>query len=172
MSSVNRIIEIARSYLGKLELKGNSGFGDTVFEQQMKNVGWYKGAPWCAFFTKLVYKEAYGGHQSFKSIVNSCCSGGALQTLHNHENNGTFPVGETPKPGAIVIWRMGRGTTGHAGIVINVDHAKNTMTTIEGNTNASGSREGDRVAQKLRTITRNFNEKGLNVAGYIYAVDI
>nr|WP_067054078.1 CHAP domain-containing protein [Mucilaginibacter sp. L294] len=172
MSRAARIIAIAKGYIGQLELKGNQGFVNKDFGKKLIQVGFYQGAPWCAFFVKLVYGEAYYDIKFLHEAIAKNNTGGALDTLKRHENAGVFTVGETPKPGAIVLWRHGSGTTGHAGIVVAVDEANNTMTTVEGNTNANGSREGDRVAQKLRTITRPFQENGLNVAGYIYPFEI
>lgn len=172
MKRANKIIAVAASYIGALEKPGNKGFYNTEFEAKLRAVGFYTGAPWCAFFTKLVYKEAYADHNGMKAIVNTCGSGGALLTLSNFKNNGTFTVGEEPKPGAIVIWQLGKTSSGHAGIVESVDLKTNTMTTIEGNTNANGSREGDRVARKLRTIKRGYQPSGLNVKGYIYPFEV
>jgi hypothetical protein len=41
---------------------------------------------------------------------------------------------------------------GHTGIVVSVN-ADGSYTTIEGNTNEAGSREGDRVAVKVRNLS-------------------
>ena len=59
MSRAERIIGIAKGYLGQKEVPGNKGFQDKDFEKKMRQVGFYTGAPWCAFFVKLVYGEAY-----------------------------------------------------------------------------------------------------------------
>lgn len=168
MSKANTIISIAGSYIGIKEKTGNSGFQNALFEVKMKQIGFYKGAPWCAFFTKLVLSEAYAGNPALKAIVNSYCTGGAQDTLKRMTANGTFAVGSVPKPGAVVIWQLGSGSSGHAGIVEEVDLANNVMTTIEGNTNADGGREGNVVARKFRTVNRAFRADGLNVKGYIY----
>ena len=172
MSRAERIIGIAKGYLGQKEVPGNKGFQDKDFEKKMRQVGFYTGAPWCAFFVKLVYGEAYYDVKFLHQAVASNNTGGALDTLQRHENAGVFSIGETPKPGAIVIWRMGSGTNGHAGIVVSVDEANNTMETIEGNANLTGSREGCEVDEKPRTITRPFQKNGLNVEGYIYPFEI
>jgi len=171
MSRTQKIIAEAEKYIGVIERPGNKGFFNTTFEKLMRLIGFYTGAPWCAFFTKMIYAAVYADNKALKAAINSCNTGGALDTLHRHENNGTFSVGEEPKPGAIAVWRHGKGTTGHHGIVKSVDVKNNTMVTIEGNTNATGSREGDRVAVKLRTITRDFRDDGLNLEGYIYPVE-
>lgn len=51
---MNKIVEVAKSYVGQEEISGNMGFKDFDFNKQMKAVGFYLGAPWCAFFAKLV----------------------------------------------------------------------------------------------------------------------
>lgn len=166
MSRAQKIIQVAKSYLGVIEKPGNTGWFNTEFQAAMKKAGWYNTAPWCAFFVKLVWLLAYADHKGMHAVINTWFNGSAKQTFDNAKSNGTFATGTVPKPGAIVIWLKGNGPSGHAGIVVSVDG--NTMTTIEGNTNASGSREGDRVAEKLRTVIRDWRSDGLNVYGYIY----
>lgn len=168
MNIINLIITTAMYYVGQLETKSNSGFANKAFQKLMEAAGWYKGAPWCAFFGKAIYKIAFKDQPELLAIVNKCCSGSAKQTFDNFKKDGRFEVGDTPEPGAIVVWLHGHGPSGHEGIVSTVDAANNTMVVIEGNTNASGSREGDRVATKYRTVNRGFQAAGLNVYGYIY----
>ncbi|HYE75220.1 MAG TPA: CHAP domain-containing protein, partial [Blastocatellia bacterium] len=55
------------------------------------------------------------------------------------------------KPGMVFVMKFSN-TTGHTGIVESVDVAKKTVTSIEGNTNDDGSREGYEVARRTRTI--------------------
>lgn len=159
-------IAYAAWYVGQLEKKGNSGFQDPKFEKELKAAGWYFGAPWCAFFIKMVFRKLFSG--KLYEAVNRQFNGSAKQTFDNVAASGTFLTGDTPRPGAVVIFLKGHGPSGHAGMVEWVDFKTNTMSCIEGNTNATGSREGDRVARKLRTITRDYSEAGLNVYGYIY----
>jgi hypothetical protein len=164
-------IRIAKSYIGQKEKPGNAGFFDKSFQKLMVVAGWLLGEPWCAYFIKLVLLQTYANNARLLDVVQRMNNGSALMSLNNHKNNGTFEVGNTPKPGAVVVWKHGKGPTGHMGLVETVNLKTNTMTCIEGNTNASGSREGDRVADKLRTITRDFKADGLNIAGYIYLIE-
>lgn len=166
MNVAQRIIEAARSYVGVLERPGNTGWYNADFQAAMKKAGWYNTAPWCAYFVKWVWMMVYADNKAVLAVVNTWFNGSAKQTYDNAKRNRTFAVGSVPKPGAIVVWLNGRGPAGHAGIVVSV--SGNTMTTIEGNTNISGSREGDRVAEKLRTVNRDWQASGLNVYGYIY----
>ena len=55
-----------------------------------------------------------------------------------------------PEPGAIFVTAHGRGL-GHVGFVVAWDGGP-TCQTIEGNTNGGGSREGDGVYRRTRTL--------------------
>lgn len=172
MTRVETILGIARKYMGMAERTPNLGFKDEAFEKKMRQVGFYTGAPWCAFLVKLIYGEAYYDNKMLHQVVAACCSGNAQDTFRNFKKDGTFQTGQEPRPGAIVIWQLGSGKSGHAGVVEKVEKAKNTMYCFEGNTNGFGSREGDRSALKPRTIDRPFQAAGLNIVGYIYAFEI
>lgn len=54
-----------------------------------------------------------------------------------------------PARGLLCYW-LNRDQTGHIGIVSNFLADKNHVLSIEGNTNAAGSREGDAIARKQR----------------------
>lgn len=170
MNRAAKIIALANVYRGKIEKPGNLGFFDHTFERDMKAVGWYVRAPWCMFLVNLVWQYAYADHAGMLKTVKRTFTGGALDTLERVKADGTFATGTEPRPGAIVIWAHGKGPAGHAGIVISID--ANTMLVSEGNTNASGSREGDRSAFKYRTVSREFKPGGLNIAGYIYPFEV
>lgn len=165
------IVAAARFYLGQREKKGNKGFESAAFEKEMKSVGWYVGAPWCMFFVKLIWKKAYKGDPRLLDVVTRMLNGSALMSLNNMENNGTFTVSDQPLPGSIAIWRQGISTSGHAAIVTPFSSI-NTFQTVEGNTNAHGSREGEVVAEKLRTLKRDFKAAGLNLEGFINPIEI
>ncbi len=171
METAKFIVQAARFYIGQTEKPNNGGFTSKTFEAEMIKAGFYKGAPWCAFFAKLILLKAYIGNVALKAIIHSHFNGSALATLHNLKANKTFTIGTEPKVGAVVIWANGKGPAGHVGIVSSVDLGNNTMTCIEGNTNNSGSREGYLVALKLRTINREFRAQGLNIAGFIYPIE-
>ncbi len=171
MKRADKIIALATRYLNRLEKPDNKGFYNAEFEKEMKVAGWYVGAAWCAFFTKLIWSKAYADYKPLQSVVDRMANGGALMTLNNFKNNGQFPITQNALPGSIAIWRMGDGSRGHAGIVVRKVDA-NTIETIEGNTNTSGSREGDRVAAKLRTLNRPFKADGLNLYGFINPIEI
>lgn len=159
-------IAYAKWYIGQMEKPGNSGFKDLGFEKEMVAAGWLKGDPWCATFMKMVFRKLFTG--DLLAAVNKQFNASAKQTADRVKAAGVFATGTVPVPGAVVLFLHGRGPSGHAGMVESVDLKSNTMYCIEGNTNASGSREGDRVARKPRTINRGFSADGLNVYLYIY----
>lgn len=166
MTIQDKLIAYSAWYIGQKEKKGNSGFESEAFEKELKNAGWYKGAAWCAFFVKLVVLKLFTGE--LLKAVRSQFNGSAKQTFDNVKKAGIFETGTEPEDGCICVCLLGYGPSGHMYIVEKAGVKENTATTIEGNTNASGSREGDRVARKLRTNKRAFKSDGLNVYGYIY----
>lgn len=172
MKTSQFIVAAAEWYNGRMEKPNNSGFHDPSFEKELSAVGWYKGLAWCAFFTKLIYTKAYKGDPKLAGIVKSKFNGGALATYNNVKAEGTFEVSDIPVIGAIAVWQHGSSSAGHVGIVKSFDIKTNTMYCVEGNTNASGSREGDRVAIKARTIKRERTANGLNLKGFIHPIEL
>jgi len=161
------IVKIAKKYIGQTETQNNSGFNDKLFEQRMKDTGWIKGASWCSFFCELVWKEAYVGTPIFNEIE-KLFSGSATATFKNFDlaKSSGWETGQTPKPGALAVWRLGNGWQGHIGIVIDVHQGK--FSTIEGNTNDKGGREGYIVANKMRVLGGKYQPNGLNLIGFVY----
>lgn len=166
------IVSAAEWYNGRTEKPNNSGFTDPAFERELTAVGWLKSYAWCAFFTKLIYTKAYKNDPKLSTVVKNRFNGGALATFNNAKIDGIFIVSDTPAVGAIAVWQHGHSSSGHVGIVKSFDLKTNTMYCIEGNTNASGSREGDRVAIKARTIKRPRQASGLNLKGFIHPKEL
>lgn len=160
-----RLIEIAQKYVGQREIDGNLGFRDKTFEARMKAVGWRKTDSWCCYFMEMVAKEAVEvdgpEYKAFDWLFAPSCTA----TYANFAGSKMFKVGKVPKPGCLVVWRLGQGWKGHIGMVVNIKDG--FMETIEGNTNAAGGREGIEVARKRRRVGFT-NGPGLNIVGYIY----
>ena len=127
-------------------------------EKYLHCLGMTKGSPWCAAFVSWCVMTSRGLAKPPK-----WCSGSAVSLF---QMSGKNAVKVTPvdadykskvKPG--YIWsraqdataaaaaRKGSWCQGHTGIVVAVDAMG--FHTIEGNTNAAGSREGDGVYRKL-----------------------
>jgi hypothetical protein len=162
-----KVIAAARSIIGQKEIPGNNGYKDPVFEERMKDTGWKKGESWCAYTTELIWKAAFTELHPLYEELDKLFSGSAIKTFTNFKGSKLFETGLTPRHGAISIFRNGKGWQGHAGIVVPVIDIK-TFHNVEGNTNASGGREGIEVAQKIRYLNEPFKPKGLNLEGFIY----
>lgn len=150
-------IEIAKKYLGQKEKPGNifdvkSPLGKILIEAGQKD-----GEAWCCYFTEAVFVET----------LRALFSASTVQTFHNFKNAG-YEISDVPQVGALVIWQNYKGGkpqwSGHAGIVTKVN-SDGSFHTIEGNTNSTGSREGDSVQEKVRKNIKTDN--GLNILGFI-----
>ena len=159
---MSNVVEIARKYLGQTEISGNKGFNDKVFEKRMKDVGWLPGLAWCSFLGEMIWREAY---PFFSKDFDKLFSGSATTTYKNFEQAG-WPVGQVPKVGALVVWRLGTGWQGHLGVV-TTENIK-SFTSVEGNTNDGKSREGYIVAEHPHIISKTLKPNGLNLVGFVY----
>lgn len=164
---IETIVAVANSYVGQREKPGNLGFIDSAFEEKMKAVGWFKGAAWCAYFSKLVYKEAMQKEKlaDIQKLM-SLFSPMAIVTYRKFDSAG-YNTDKTPKLGSLVVWQKGTTAQGHIGIVTKEISSKNWIS-VEGNTNGEGSRDGEVVAAKNRTIT---GAGSLKMLGFIHIFD-
>lgn len=162
------IVSIAKSYIGKTEKPNNSGFNDAEFQAKMEAVGWKKGLAWCAYFSELVWKEAYQKDNSkVLPVVLKLFSGSALQTYNNFKVSKDFIVNQEPVIGALAIWRHGNTALGHVAIVSEMPQ-NGKFKTIEGNTNDKGGREGYIVAEKTRSLNFTVNPNDLYLLGFVH----
>lgn len=166
---MNKAVEVALKYIGQKELPNNVFDPNSDFGKKMKAVGHQDGNAWCSLFCELVFKEAYP--LKF-SELDKLFSASAVQTFKNftHKEKGLgYMANNIPREGNLVIWQMQKDGVaqwqGHAGIVYQV---KSTweFTSIEGNTNAAGGREGVTVAIKERKVLASV-PNGLKVLGFI-----
>lgn len=157
-------IEVARSYIGKIEERDVDGDGspdnrDPIIDKMTKYVfDWYnpsekdEGYAWCAIFISYVLKEAYG--YAFKDA--------RVSRWERHLNiNGEYIDNNTSVDFRkdfiyIGLWVRSDGF-GH---IFFVDPMKSfdfdstsLVSTIEGNTNDDGSREGDGVYRRSRDLS-------------------
>lgn len=133
----NKVVDVACSQLGVEEEPHGSNRGPEV-DQYLAAVGINFAAAWCAAFVVWCHQQAG---------VNIPKTGGVLDLWNKAENNRV----STPEPGDVVIFDYGGGK-GHTGIVESVNG--HSITTIEGNTNDDGSREGYEVARRTREVAK------------------
>lgn len=148
-------VEIADAFVGIKEVGNNAGFNHPTFEKMMKNIGWYKGAPWCAFFLKLIY--------SIAEIENKIT--GFSPTAYNKSNvvftNGKKYKDIKPGDAGTLSYNKFKNVKGrfkgigHAFIIKS--QKGNAVVTIEGNTDSGASREGNGVYEKIRPMNSNLH---------------
>lgn len=158
--------EIAFSYVGMTELKGNRFTDETILGKMLHAAGQKDGESWCCYFCEGVFKQALPTH--FKEL-DRLFSANCVQTLKNFTKAG-YPILKFPKPGTLMIMqRFVNGvpqTTGHAGIPYK---AKSTweFECIEGNSNDEGSANGYEVAHQLNRQVLAVKQNGLKVIGFV-----
>lgn len=160
-----KILDVARKYIGQKELTGNIFKDDTELGAKLHAAGQKDGDPWCALFCEVVFKEAFP--ERFKEL-DVLFSSSAVKTFKNFRD-AAYSIGELPSVGWLVVWRKYvKGQPewqGHIGIVSKVN-ADGTFESIEGNTNTEGSREGIEVAERPHRLNKDVND-GLRVIGFV-----
>jgi GH25 family lysozyme M1 (1,4-beta-N-acetylmuramidase) len=151
-ASPRKIIDIAATQVGVHEGRSPDGHwnNDQRYSDEVPGLAWSDGQPWCSVFVSWCAMRA--GLEALYPRTASCDTAGAWYRQRH-------AFSEYPAIGAQVFY----GTThdlNHTGIVIDFD--ADTITTIEGNTNADGSREGDGVYRKTRA------RRATNLVGYGY----
>ncbi|WP_080057166.1 CHAP domain-containing protein [Spirosoma aerolatum] len=173
-SLIPKVVEVAKRFIGEKETGNNAGFADLAFQKEMQTSGFMRGMSWCALFVETVFRIALLEEKRpalWKNIEN-LFSASAIETLTRFKEKG-YTVRQTPQVGDLAIWRHGPGPAGHIGIVVDAGNQKlKTFTTIEGNTNLAGSREGDGVFLKTRTYGSPISNKPgtFNLLGFVAPV--
>ncbi|WP_331283911.1 MULTISPECIES: peptidoglycan-binding protein [unclassified Streptomyces] len=134
MSGAKELIRVAKSQVGYRE-----GYSDGHWNNKNRYGAWYgmDEAAWCGIFVSWV--AAQSGNTAVVPRYAWCPSG-----VEWYRSRGRFSV--YPVIGGIVFFGAGGGS--HTGIVYRYD--AESIFTIEGNTNANGSAEGDGVYLKQR----------------------
>jgi hypothetical protein len=171
----NKIVQAALADEGKEEIKGNHGWVDKDFDLQMKLTGWQDGQAWCAYWAEKIWTQVYD--EPTGKILRRLFSANAVHTFNSFWDS-TFVTSNEPVEGAVVIWQKvkdgqpcfvgeSQWITGHAGIVINTEGDANEFTTLEGNSNSEGGREGIEVARQVRKLDFE-TQNGLQLLGFIH----
>lgn len=138
MSLAQKSLSVAISQIGVEEIPRGSNKGPEV-EAYLKSIGLGGGYSWCmAFVYWCVLKASVGSSNPLKKTGGVLAQWNARPELR--ANN--------PMPGDIFIMDYGKGL-GHTGFVEKI-LPEGKIQTIEGNTNADGSREGYAVCRRVR----------------------
>ena len=150
---VEKVIDTATAEVGYHESHaGGHWTNGTKYAGQVPGLEWANGQPWCAVFVSWVALKA--GAAALFPRTASCDVAAAW-----FKTRGLWS--EYPKVGSQVFYGTARDLN-HTGIVIDFDAT--VIVTVEGNTNDSGSREGDGVYRKVR------RRRDANVVGYGHPV--
>lgn len=142
-------VKIALSYEGQKEVPAGSNAGKFV-EDCLRTVGLGKGYSWCCAYTHRVYLEAANQlgianpHPKTGGVLKCMQMAGASRQIAKKD-----ATDKNILSGYLGIMDFGKGL-GHIYIVVSVDGDK--VHTIEGNTDASGSRTGGMVCRRVRSI--------------------
>ena len=146
-----KMVNLARSEIGVSEIDG-SNCGPRVDEY--KAATWLdpdKGWPWCAAFLCWLIREAIEGEDVAFKRPQTAGAWDFENWARKQVNNGVDlrkPTNEDIKAGDIVIY-----TFSHIGLAVKDIDSSGYVTTIEGNTNGAGSREGGSVLEKKRHVS-------------------
>jgi peptidoglycan hydrolase-like protein with peptidoglycan-binding domain len=137
-----RVLAIARSQIGVCEIPVGSNRGPQV-DAYHRAAGLDPNSgdhPWCVSFVQWVFRQAFDNSPLYPTA--------GVHALWKQRKIGSTAIVEpdranarTVRPGMVFALDTGGGK-GHAGIVEDVDGARGTLLTLEGNTNNGGSREG------------------------------
>lgn len=144
-----RALEVAYSQNGVRELGNNAG---PAVETYLQAVGLGKGFSWCMAFVVWAFLQA-AIQLGLKSPLKR--TGGCKDQWNSWKGKKITVTGGKPSeqilPGDIFILSTGE-TTGHTGIVVRVQGTN--VVCVEGNTNETGSSNGDGVYVRTRPISR------------------
>ncbi|MFG2670859.1 CHAP domain-containing protein [Streptomyces sp. NPDC048445] len=132
------VARIAAAEIGYHEGKSGGHWNNkTKYAPAVAGLEWADWQAWCATFVSWVAMTA--GAAALFPRTASCAAGVAWFKARDRWS-------EYPAIGSQVFFGPGGGS--HTGLVVSYDAT--TITTIEGNTNTSGSAEGDGVYRKVR----------------------
>ena len=136
---LSKVVNIARSQIGVVERPVNK----TLYGEWF---GW-NGVPWCAIFVSWVFDRA--GKRIPPLQTPKGCAYVPTFVQHAKATGQWRPRGTyTPKAGDLIVFQF-TNRPDHIGIVQGV-LPDGRIHTVEGNTNAAGSRTGGMVAQLYR----------------------
>lgn len=156
----------------------NKGFTDGAWQAMMRSVGWSTSQAWCAYFVKLFMIQFYSFDREWieKNITGSAVGNFNTVNALNKRGDRRYITVTTNTPQIADIFCQGIVGKGHTGVVTEIvneadtsNKTPSTIISIEGNTNLSGSREGDRVLRLKRQMAVGFASKGSSkkLVGYI-----
>ncbi|HMS64317.1 MAG TPA: CHAP domain-containing protein [Ignavibacteria bacterium] len=156
---LNKVLEISRSQINVRETPGKQNQGPEVNEY-LASVGLSPGNAWCMAFVYWCFKKASEkiGRNNPALKTGGCLFHWNGTSAKKIKRDDAVNSPSKIKPGQIFIMDFGGGL-GHTGIVEKINGGM--ITTIEGNTDPAGSRNGYGVfrrERKINSINKGFIE--------------
>lgn len=135
------VFRLAAQACNGIREKGGNNRGPLV-ELLQRTIGTADGEAWCMAFVQSMigYAEVKTGRAS-QIIASEHCL-----TVWN-DSPKACRVKECPAPGAIVVWRHGKTTSGHTGVVLGCSGKGAELRTVEGNTEGGRGYGGEIVRE-------------------------
>lgn len=147
-------LEKAKAKLGVQEVGGDN-HGPEV-ERYLKAAGLPAGNPWCAAFVNCMAQDAALDLKVVSPLEVITQQGFVPAYVDWAKKNGYVVKPEEVKPGMLfAIYFPNKGRYAHIGFVKDITADLKSFTTIEGNSNDEGSREGKEVCSNRRNVSSN-----------------
>jgi hypothetical protein len=150
--SVSSIIAAARGEVGVRETSVNQGPGIAKYWTATEyKSGYNERAPWCAAFVCWCVQQSGIFAEADRPKSASCFKGGGLEAWARSK---APKVILTMHPTKINVGDLVIFSFSHVGIATTANDINGSFRTVEGNTDAGGSREGNGVWEKARTLAK------------------
>lgn len=138
--------KVKQTYTDQIGVREETGNNDGfMIRQYLASTGLTEGYAWCAAFVHWSLAQAGIRGPAIHPAYSPSWFPGNKIIYHN----GTVRL--TPLPGDVFgIYFSSKQRIAHVGFIDSWNPDKNFTTTVEGNTNGAGSREGDGVYRKYR----------------------
>ena len=148
-----RALEIALTQVGVKERPSNRG---KEVEEYQAEAGIHPGDPWCAAFVNWCARRA-AAELGVTSALEAVPLQGYVQSYVDHgKQHGWVVKANEVKPGHLFcVYHPSLNRYAHIGFVGEMLPSRTHFTTVEGNANSQGGREGIEVAR----ITRGVNDR-------------
>jgi len=162
-----KVSRLAKLYAGVNEIGNNVAVSDPQLNEWLKAVGWKNGEAWCMYFVKALYMNAFPNKAAEINKILTGSTQGSWANVKQHPDVFKVIIDGKPMSGDIIIWQsVNDPSKGHAGIVYKRDSGDKYFT-VEGNSDLSGSAEGDGVSKNTRTLVPGTVEGSLKLLGFI-----
>jgi CHAP domain len=149
MKLADKLVSLARNEIGVEEVDGSNCGVRVDTYKSATNLPPHEAWPWCAAFVCWLVREAFRTDGPYTFARPTTAGAWDFENWSKKQDNSTHTLrnpGNDIKAGDIVIFKFS-----HIGICVRGAEA-GRIRTVEGNTDAAGSREGGGVFEKSRAL--------------------